>query len=223
MKRILSIILIVSFILVGKVSAQTATATASASEEKDIKVFKDKIANVIKKTNKALSGFVISNNGSIIKIKDVNNVAYEIKLDNELTKYFKISGASKKEIKADDISKDDYIIVTGVLTDKSVAANSIFIDESYLVGSGKITEVDKDNYSIKIINSAKETFALDIENSTKQTMLNTKSLAIEQMGFSKIKEGDYVHFVVKRGVNANKDNKYSAEKILIIPQEYFIK
>ena len=211
------------FILIGRVSAQTATASASASDEKNIQVFKDKIANVIKKTNKALSGFVTSNNGSVIKIKDANNIAYEIKLDNELTKYFKISGAAKKEIKADDISKDDYIIVTGVLTDKSVAANSIFIDEGYLVGSGKISEVDKDNYSVKVINSAKETFTLDIENSTKQTILNTKSLAIEQTGFSKIKEGDYAHFVVKKGVSANKDNKYSAEKILIIPQEYFIK
>lgn len=219
MKKILLILLTIGFILGGQVFAQTATV--SPSDEKDIKAFKDKIANVIKKSNKALSGLVISNDGTVIKLKDGNDAVYEVKLDNELTKYFKISGTSKKEIKADDISKNDYIIVTGVLTDKSITANSIFIDESYIVGSGRITEVDKDNYSVKVINSAKETFTLDVETSTKQLILNIKTLGIEQMGFSKIKEGDYAHFVVKRGINI-KDDKYSAQKILVIPQEYFI-
>lgn len=220
MKKILLILLIAGFILGRQISAQTATI--SPSDEKDIKAFKDKIANVIKKSNKALSGLVTSNDGNVIKLKGGDNTVYEVKLDNELTKYFKISKASKKEIKADDISKDDYIIVTGVLTDKSIAANSIFIDESYIVGSGRITEVDKDNYSVKVINSAKETFTLDVETSTKQLILDIKTLEIGQMGFSKIKEGDYAHFVVKRGIDI-KDNKYSAQKILIIPQEYFIK
>lgn len=220
MKKILLVLLIVSFIFCGKVLGQTATI--SPSDEKDIKAFKDKIANVIKKNDKALSGLVTSNDGNIIKLKAGDGTIYEIKLDSQLTKYFKISGASKKEIKVSDISKDDYIIITGVITDKSMTANSIFVDESYIVGSGKITEVDKDNYSIKVINSAKEIYTLDVETYTKQFILNIKTLEIEKMGFSKIKEGDYAHFVVKGGIDI-KDNKYSAQKILIIPQEYFIK
>lgn len=220
MKKILLILLTTGFILGGQVSAQTATT--SASDETDIKAFKDKIANVIKKSDKAFSGLVTSNDGNIIKLKGGDDTIYEAKLDNELTKCFRISGASKKEIKADDISKNDYIIVTGVLTDKSITANSIFVDESYIVGSGRITEIDKDNYSIKVINSAKETFTLDVETYTKQLILNTKTLEVERMGFSKIKEGDYAHFVVKKGIDI-KDNKYPAQKILIIPQEYFIK
>ncbi len=220
MKKILLILLIAGFILFRQVSAQTVTT--SPSDEKDIKAFKDKIANVIKKNDKALNGLVTSNDGSIIKLKAGNDAVFEVKLDGELTKYFKISGASKKEIKADDISKDDYIIVTGILTDKSITANSIFVDESYIVGSGRITEVDKDNYSVKVINSAKETFTLNVETSTKQLILNIKTLGIEQTGFSKIKEGDYAHFVVKKIINV-KDNKYSAQKIFVIPQEYFIK
>jgi len=220
MKKILLVLLIVSFIFCGKVLAQTATI--SPSDEKDIKAFKDKIANVIKKNDKALSGLVTSNDGNTIKLKSGDGTIYEIKLDSQLTKYFKISGASKKEIKVNDISKDDYIIITGVITDKSMTANSIFVDESYIVGSGKVTEVDKDNYSIKVINSAKEIYTLDVETYTKQFILNIKTLEIEKMGFSKIKEGDYAHFVVKKGLDV-KDNKYSAEKILIIPQEYFMK
>jgi len=220
MKKTILILLIAVFILSGRVLAQTATT--SASDEKDIKAFKEKIANVIKKNDKAFSGTVTLNDGNIIKIKNGDNIVYEVKLDKELTKYFRISSASKKEIKADDILNNDYIIITGVLTDKSITANSIFIDESYIAGSGRISEVDKDNYSIKIVNSAKETFTLEVETYTKEFILNVKTLEIERTGFSKIKEGDYAHFIVKRGIDV-KDNKYSAQKILIIPQEYFIK
>ena len=220
MKKILLTLFVIGLILSGQVFAQTATT--SASDEKDIKAFKDKIANVIKKNDKAFSGLVTSNIGNVIKLMSGNDTVYEVKLDDELTKYFKISGASKKEIKAEDISKDNYIIVTGVLTDKSVTANSIFVDESYIVESGKITEVNKDSYSVKVMNSAKEIFTLDVEFYTKQLILNIKTLELERTGFSKIKEGDYAHFVVKRGINI-KDNKYSVQKILIIPQEYFIK
>ena len=220
MKKILISLLITSFIFVGQVFAQTATS--SASDEANIKAFKDKIANVIKKSDKALSGFVTSNDGSTIKIKAEDDTIYDVKLDSQLTKYFTISGTTKKEIKVSNISKDDYVIVTGVQTDKSITANSIFIDEGYIVESGKITEVDKENYSIKVINSAKETFTLEVETSTKQFILNIKTLEIEKTGFSKIKVGDDAHFVVKKGISV-KDNTYSAEKILIIPQEYFIK
>ncbi|MDO9027431.1 MAG: hypothetical protein Q7U68_01010, partial [Candidatus Roizmanbacteria bacterium] len=64
---------------------------------------------------------------------------------------------------------------------------------------------------------------------TKQFIVNIKTLEIERVGFSKIKEGDTVHFVVKKTGNPLRqladggNNNYSAIKILIIPQEYFIK
>lgn len=53
-------------------------------------------------------------------------------------------------------------------------------------------------------------------------MVNIKTLDLERVGFSKVKEGDTVHFVVKK-TGEEKNNSYSAIKILIIPQEYFIK
>ena len=125
MKKIFFILLLTGLILGGQVFAQMKDASPTAllkvttgpTEEKDIKAFKDKIANVIKKNDKALRGFVISNKANVIKLKGEDAEIYEIKLDNELTKYFHITGTSKKEIKADDISKDDFIIVAGVLAD----------------------------------------------------------------------------------------------------------
>lgn len=215
--------------LVGSVIAQTPSTTASSSPtvvvDKDIQQLKNKIANKVseirKKNNKAVSGFVVSNDGNKIKINN-DGEENEVKLDDTLTKYFKIIGAQKKEIKADDISKNDYVIVSGVVSDNIITANVVLVDENFLADSGKIIEVIKDSYSIKVLTSDKNTYSLDFETNTKQFMVNIKTLDLEKVGFSKIKEGDTIHFVVKK-TGEEKNNSYSAVKILIIPQEYFIK
>ena len=219
------------------VVAQTPSATASSSPtvaiDKDIQQLKDKIANKVseirKKNNKAFSGFVLSNDGNQMKISN-DGEENQVQFDDTLTKYFKILGTQKKEIKADDIKKNDYAIVSGVAVDNIITANVVLIDENFLVDSGKITEIDKNNYNIKVLTSDKNTYSLDFETYTQQFMVNIKTLDLEKVGFSKIKEGDTVHFVVKKTGNPllrqpadGGNNNYSAVKILIIPQEYFIK
>jgi len=149
-------------------------------------------------------------------------VEYQIKLDDTLTKYYQIVGNNAKEIKVSDIKKDAFIITTGVENDKVITANIVYVDEMFLVKSGKITEVDKENYSLKVLSSDKDIYTLEIETTTKQQMINVKTLVAETSGFSKIKEGDTVHFVAKK-TGPEKNNTYTATKILIIPQEYFIK
>jgi len=235
MKKIvfISIFTFLVFVAIPLVRAQnpadpteTPPVSSDSAEKKDIEVLKEKVANKVseirKKNNKAISGFVLSNKESFIKIKTDDKTEYEIKLDDSLTKYFRIDGGKKKEIKADDIEKDSYIIVTGVLTDKTVTANSIFVDEKYLTLAGRISEVDKEDYSLKIITAAKDEYSVDIENSTKQYILDIKTEQIGPSGFSKIKEGDTIHFVIKKTAD-DKESRFSATKILIIPQEYFLK
>ena len=238
MKKIIQYCFIISLLycLVTSsfVAAQTKTLTPSisvsvsptvAAVDKDIQNLKEKIANKVseirKKNNKAISGFVLSNDGNKMKINN-NGEENQVKFDNTLTKYFKILGTQKKEIKADDIKKNDYAIVSGVVADNIISANVVLIDENFLVDSGKITEINKDSYNIKVLTSDKNIYSLDIETYTKQFIVNIKTLEIERVGFSKIKEGDTVHFVVKK-TGEEKNNNYSAIKILIIPQEYFIK
>ena len=220
-------------LLVGNALAQTKTLLpspeASASPttvvDRDIQQLKDKIANKVseirKKNNKAISGFVLSNDGNKMKINN-NGEENQVKFDDTLTKYFKITGAQKKEIKADDIAKNDYVIVSGVVADNIITANVVLIDENFLVDSGKITEINKDSYNVKVSTSDKNIYSLDIETYTKQYIMNIKTLNLERIGFSKVKEGDTVHFVVKK-IFSEKNNNYLAIKILIIPQEYFIK
>lgn len=216
-------------LLVGSVVAQTPSSTASSSPtvvvDKDIQQLKDKIANKVseirKQNNKAVSGFVVSIDENTMKL-DNNEGVNQVKFDDTLTKAFRIIGTTKKELKTEEIQKNDYAIVSGVVADNIITANVVLIDENFLVDSGKITEIDKENYNIKILASDKNTYSLDIETSTKQYMINIKTLLKETIGFNKLKEGDTVHFVVKKTGGKN-DNNYSAIKILIIPQEYFIK
>lgn len=224
-KVILITFLLISIVSSGVVFGQTNTATPSA-EDKEIKALKEKIATKVaqlrQKDNKAVSGVITDIVANTIFIKTDDEKDFEIKLDDALTKYYQLIANQRKEIKQEDIKKGAYIIVTGVINEKSVNANSVYLDEHYLVKSGKISEVNKENFSLKVITSDKDTYTLDIETSTKQQIINIKTLEIERVGFSKIKEGDTIHFVVKK-TGEEKDNQYSAQKILIIPQEYFLK
>lgn len=227
----LTVTLISPFLLVIVYSQTTAVSTPTAtlfpSEDKDIKLFKEKIATKVaalqEKNNKVISGYVTQKEDSVLKIKTNDEQIYEIKIDPLLTKFYQINSNQQIEIKFSDIKKDDYLFVTGVINDKIINANSVFVDESLMVLSGRVTEIDKENYSLKVLTNERENYTLDIETTTKQLMVNIKILEIERIGFSKIKEGDIIHFVFKKSASTVKENRYSALKILIIPQEYFLK
>lgn len=234
MKKILLynyIIILLVFILNQSIFGQTASpsseikTSSTSADSKAVENLKEKVANKvaeIRKNNfRAVAGKVFNIALDIIKIKKVNNEEYEIKLDEALTKYYKISGANQKEIKKEEIKKGDYLIVTGVINDKTIIANSIFIDQPYIAESGKIIEVDKENYNITVLSADKTNYKLSIETTTKQQIINIKTLDIERIGFSKIIAGDSVHFVVQDVKDEN--GIYKAEKILIVPQEYFMK
>ncbi len=217
--------LLTSSVTIAQTPSETASSSPTVVVDKDIQQLKDKIANKVseirKQNNRAISGFVTNIDGDNMKLSTVGEVN-QVKFDDSLTKVFKVLGTTKKEIKKEDVSKNDYVIVSGVVADNIITANVVLIDENFVADSGKITEINKENYNIKVLTSDKSTYSLDIETSTKQYMVNIKTLLSETIGFSKLKEGDTVHFVVKK-TGLEKDNNYSATKILIVPQEYFIK
>jgi len=220
----LSIFVIFFGILINFVSfAQEKTATSSS--EKEVEILKEKIASKVaqlrQESNQAFAGRIINISEDQIEIKNRNEKKIFVKLDSALTKYYKIKNNKKEEISFSDLKKNDYIVVSGVNTDRGINANSIFVDEKYLVDFGRIIEINKDNYWLKITTVTNEDIIVDIETFTKQWIVNIKDLQLERTGFSKIKEGDMVHFVTKDEKNEN--SHYSAQKIVIIPQEYFLK
>lgn len=230
MKKIFLIIFFFVFITVASllsIKAESPTATAtSTTDEKEIAEFKEKIASKVaqlqKENQKGVSGYIENIEKNLITVTDILNNKYQIKTDDLLTKYYQIENNTQKEINRDQLKKDQFIIVKGIINGDQVEANAIFIDESFFVNSGEIIEVNKEEYFIKIQLMDKKIITLDIESYTKQNTINLKTLEIEKIGFSKLKEGDIIHFVAKIN-NRQKLERFSAIKTLLIPQEYFLK
>jgi len=225
-KKILVItffIIFLGFLISFVILAQEKVSTSSS--EKEVEILKEKIASKVaqlrQENNQAVSGKIINLSENQIEIKDNNDKKILIKLDPTLTKYYRIKNNQKKEINFSDLEKNNYVVVSGITTDKGINANLIFVDEKYLVEFGRVIEINKDSYWLKINTITNENIILDIETYTKQLMLNIKDLQLEKTGFSKIKEGDMINFVAKDAKNEN--NHFSAQKIIVIPQEYFLK
>jgi len=225
-KKILVItffIIFLGFLISFVILAQEKVSTSSS--EKEVEILKEKIASKVaqlrQENNQAVSGKIINLSENQIEIKDNNDKKILIKLDPTLTKYYRIKNNQKKEINFSDLEKNNYVVVSGITTDKGINANLIFVDEKYLVEFGRVIEINKDSYWLKINTITNENIILDIETYTKQLMLNIKDLQLEKTGFSKIKEGDMINFVAKDEKNEN--NHFSAQKIIVIPQEYFLK
>lgn len=218
-----------AYMCVVPVLAIDATGSATNSIDKSAKLLIEKLATKVeetrKKDQKAYVGLISKMNGSTITISSVSGTdekKYVIKIDDTLTALFQIVGSSKKEIKLSDIKLGDYVIVTGQMLNDTLEANEVFIDEQFLVKTAKVTELSKSDFYLKVITYDKDQYTLDIQSSTRQYMLNTKTKEIEKSGFSKIKEGDIIHFVVSKtnpGQGKEK-NRYDAVRILVVPQEF---
>ncbi|HRN70197.1 MAG TPA: hypothetical protein PLS49_03340 [Candidatus Woesebacteria bacterium] len=199
------------------------TPTESDSDlDSEVDKLKEKVAETVSemrgKTEKAISGVV----QSITKSELVINDKYTARLDNTLTKYYEIAGTSTKDLNAEDIKKGDYVFVRGPEISSEITANAVYKDTPYMVLTGKITEVNSEDYTVKIISLDKINYTLDIQTRTNQQMLNIKTLEVEKIGFSKLKEGDSIHVVVQANLENANTTRFDAERFLIIPNEYFI-
>lgn len=192
--------------------------------DKTIQSLKEKIATKVaqlyQQNKKIVSGIITKKSQGIIELTSEDNISYKITIDELLTKFSSLLNNTQKEIKKEDLNENDFVIVVGTLIDNSINAKSIYQDQQYLVYSGKVIEVNKNDYSLKILTSEKDEYIIDIEVSTKQQILDIKKLTLDPCGFSKIKEGDTIHFVGKKP-KEKKVYRFSATRILIIPQEYF--
>ncbi len=235
MKKISITLIVLAFFLTAtssfgqtKTASSTATVSPTPSREQiEINNLKEKVATKVAELNRvtqqAVTGTVTQTSSGEFKIKTNDDQDYTIKVDSLVTKYYSVVTGGKTSLKNSDIKKGTYVIISGPQIDKTITANSVWVDEEFLVLVGKVTQVNKDDSSITIATSEKDTYTLDIETSSKQQIVNIKTLGVEKTGFSKIKEGDTIHFVVKKAEKNKEANRFSAIRILIIPQEYFLK
>lgn len=205
-------------------SASLVTATPS-SELNQIKILKDKIATKVaqlrRENKQVVSGYVTKKENELITVTTRDEKQYQVFVDETLTKIYRISANSKKEIKLADLEKDNFVIATGSLVEDSLNADILYQDQEYIIGLGKIADVTKSDYTIRVITAEKDEYTFDIEPYTKQQIVDVKTTSINASGFSKLKVGDTLHFAFKKA--ASKTNRFSALRILIIPQELFVK
>lgn len=203
-----------------------AAATAEAQVDETIKNLKEKIAAKVaelsQNNKKIATGYITQTNQDTITIKTGEEKTIKVIIDDSVTQLYSLLANSPKAIRLTNLTRDDFVIVTGPLIEDVINANIVYKSQPYLVQSGKIIEVDKGQYTIKVITEAKDEFTLDIETATKQQILDTATLKITPIGFSKLKEGDVVHFSMKKNLQAE-ITRGSAMRLLIIPQDYFNK
>lgn len=211
--------------------SRTASPSSSLSPTKsvsdEVNLLKEKVANKVaelqKKNNKAAAGFVSSVKDDQIVITDRDDQKHAVKVDQVLTKYYQITGSTKKEIKFENIEKGDYIIISGPMIGDVLTANVIYVDERLDVRSGKVAEVDSDNMKIKVVTKEKETYSVNVAPPAKLWLVDSKSLETSRATIAKIKEGDTVHFVYSYKPDAKDKLSVNALKVVVIPQEYFQK
>ena len=206
------------------VMAQPAAETSEVIE-KEVDKLKDKIAEQVEElnvNNKAIAGMIQDIVGDSIFIINNDGQRVEASVDETLTSYYEVSGTQLKEFKAEDFEIDEYVFVTGPEIGETITANAVYKDTPYRVFSGKIVEVNEDDFTVRIAAIDKSTYVLDVETGTDVLLMDIDTLETTKIGFSKLKEGDAVHAVIELDPAAPEKTQYPAEKLLVIPNEYFI-
>ena len=206
------------------VMAQPAAETSEVIE-KEVDKLKDKIAEQVEElnvNNKAIAGMIQDIVGNSIFIINNDGQRVEASVDETLTSYYEVSGTQLKEFKAEDFEIDEYVFVTGPEIGETITANAVYKDTPYRVFSGKIVEVNEDDFTVRIAAIDKSTYVLDVETGTDVLLMDIDTLETTKIGFSKLKEGDAVHAVIELDPAAPEKTQYPAEKLLVIPNEYFI-
>ena len=228
-KKLFFILIIISLIFIRRsqhLLAREKISSVSASDEKQIVELKEKVASKVaqlKRENaQGVSGYITEIKNESFFIQNQKGDIFQINTDPIITKYYQIINDQKKEIDKKALSKDQYVIIDGIINDNQIEANAVYIDDYFLISSGQVIEINKNEYWIRVLTLEKDSLILDIETYTKKFLLNIKNLELENIGFSKIKEGDNVHFVIKKQ-QLKPVERASALRLIVIPQEFFLK
>jgi predicted RNA-binding protein len=209
---------------VAEDTTPTTTVVPTKVTDEDVDKLKEKVAKTVlgmNETATVTAGTITTIKGDVVTLETKDDDV-QVTLDDALTEYFEIQGTITKEIKKDGIQKSDYIFVSGPEINGSITANTVYKDQPYISFVGKITEANSTDFTVKIVTLDKSNYTLDVQTRTTQELLNIKTLEPEKIGFSKLKEGDSIHVFVKANLENPKTTRFDAERILVIPNEYFM-
>lgn len=229
MKKTLAFIIILSLLLFAKQAfAQTVTPTPESSTptqktteklSEKINDLKERIASRVAELNlvekRGVIGTIKEASGTKITITDILGNQRFIDVD-EITKFS--SGNSKNtNFGISDLTSGTRVSVLGNYNKQSKRMLARFIDVVTLpiLINGVITELNRTQFSITVVDVNAVKMIVDIENITR-TSVYTDNDGTVKAGFSRIKTGQRVHVV--GFPDKEEKNRMSATRILLLPE-----
>lgn len=201
-------------------SSSPAVTQKSLSEKlnKQINQLKERIASRVAELNlvekRGIVGTVSETSADKITIIDLNGKTRIVDVD-EITKFS--SPSAKSSFGISDLTKGTKISVLGLYNKQSQQILARFI-ESYVTPvflSGRITSLNKKNYTATVISEDKKETIVDIQTFTNISS-NSKEDGISKLGFSKLTVGDRV--MVTGFPGKNDPDLLVASRILVLPE-----
>lgn len=214
-------VIFVTLSLNSRVFAQTTSPTPEVSADEklidEINNLREKVASKVAELNLVEKrGIIITVNdvsGNKITGNDLMNNIRNVDVD-ELTKF---SSPSAKSFGISDINKGSKLSVIGLYNKQSkrILARFIKTVNTPIFISGVITEVDKANFTLTVLDEKNTSTIVDIETVTK-TSIYTQEDGTVKYGFSKLESGDRVYLVGFS--DAKEKNRITATRVLVLPE-----
>lgn len=192
----------------------TSPAPTVSDKTKQIDDLKErlatKVAELKQSQRQAIYGTIKSVSISTFTVETATK-DLKIELTDDIKIFQKLKGV-RTALTIDDLAKGDLVTVFGEYdaTLELLKAKVVFIQSADPIRvAGKITEVNKTDYTITIVTSDTKTYTIDFETITKTSVWNGKEL--EKGGFSKLVVGDIIH--VTGTAVAKQENRVSAARI----------
>lgn len=214
--------LFLAFIAVSSVFAADSTESGKSASDsgllekiKQIEILKDKIATKVAEIRNNEKGALY---GKIKSIKDSTIILTTRTGDvsvtySDDTVFYALSGTTRTTTTGKKLKEADSVSVLGYFQDSGkLIPKYIYVSTPLLHIIGKISNVEKNNYTVTIKDAQGETIA-DIETYSQMFISDPKKGLIKG-GFSKLQIGDVIHLFGTP--NAKEENKVSARRLTTI-------
>ncbi|MBI2612122.1 hypothetical protein HYW54_05280 [Candidatus Gottesmanbacteria bacterium] len=235
MKKIIIFILLALLLAYYPVSAQTPsptggptpTPTPGKEDSEDtalekIRLLKEKVATKVAELRsadlKAFSGVVKNIIDSQISLATPNSGDITVTYNEDTTPIFTIEN-NKKEGSFKNIKPDTFLVVFGYFdpNNKTLDGRIVYIaDPPPVFLTGKIADIDRENYTVSIKDTKSKDYIIDIETYTRTQSLDSEN-KIVRTGFSKLSPTDVIQVIGSK--NQKEENRYHARRILIVKSE----
>ncbi len=222
MRRISIIfLLILSLFFTGLSFAQNDTNGVDEQKVEEIKKrISSKVSSLKLDAIDVQTGYLeeVDQDKGILKLKDDDFTA-DIYLDGEITNFYEIKKNSPASLPQEEIQPGDYLVVYGNKIEDKFQAVNIFRQDREEVISGTVMEV-RDDDSLLVIDDIGEQIIVRTGRRTGMLILQEDEGEFEfvKTRFSKIKENDKIIFSFFATAEADLQDVFSQE-LLLIPQE----